>query len=131
MQDELPGQLVEDFRMAGLVVVLEVVERLDDAGAEEVGPEAIDDGLRELVVIGAGDPFRQRGAGIDVGLPLRFLAVEEQGLGDAVGAGDGQLAAIGQLADLDQESFLGPSLDAGEERGHVPELVARFHLANG
>ena len=51
---ELLGQQVEQFGMAGGAVAADhLVDRLDQAGAEEVGPDAVDGGAGEVGIVRA------------------------------------------------------------------------------
>ncbi len=111
--------------MARLVLVAEVVHRLDDADAEEVRPQAIDGGASEERIVRRGHPVGQRVAGAGLVAPQRLLAVEKAGLGDALGAGDGQFAAVGDLAQRRVNAVLALRSDAAEESGLAPELLAR------
>ena len=47
---EVGGQAVEEFRVAGRVMVAEVVDRVDEAAAQEVAPGRVDEGAGELEV---------------------------------------------------------------------------------
>ena len=51
--DELVGQVIERFGMAGRVVVAEVIDRIDEAAAEQLGPDAVDKVPREEAVLRA------------------------------------------------------------------------------
>ena len=51
--DELPRQIVEQLRIGRRVAGADVVERLDDADAEQVAPEAVDVALGEVGVVRA------------------------------------------------------------------------------
>lgn len=131
---ELGGQLVQQLRMAGGVLVGRfVVDGVDDADAEEMGPEAIGPGAGEVRVGRRGDPLRQRVPAFRVVLPVRRLAIEEAGLDDLVGAWNLQLTAPSRIGDLPGR-LAGcrhrivrqavRNLNGREERGEFPELLA-------
>ncbi len=62
-RDETPRQPVEQLGMRRLLAELaEIVRGADDAAAEVVGPDAIDDDARGQLVVGPRDPVRERGA---------------------------------------------------------------------
>jgi hypothetical protein len=104
--DEGAAQLVEQLGMAGGVLGGQVIDRVHQADAEEVGPQAVGQGAGEVWVVRRGDPVGQRGA--RVGAAGRDRSVEETSGDGAAGAGDGQVAV----------AF------SGEEGGLTPEVVA-------
>ncbi len=57
--DQILGQGIEQFRIRGRVGDAHVIERIDDALAEEVGPVAIGDGPREKGILGIDHPVDQ------------------------------------------------------------------------
>ncbi len=58
--DQLGGQPVEQFGMRGAAAVeAEVVGRIDQAHAEVIMPQPIDDHPREQRIVGMGDPRGQ------------------------------------------------------------------------
>ena len=57
--DELAGQVVEQLGVGRRVAGADVVERLDDADAGQVAPEAVDVALGEVRVVGRRDPVGQ------------------------------------------------------------------------
>ena len=116
---QLTGQVVTQFLVAGGAVFAGPVGRVDEADAEEVGPHAIDDGPREVRVVGRGHPLGQRRPGARFILPARLLAVEEAGLDHLVLAGNLDLAAPPRLAWPTRRRHV------GEEAGELPELVSR------
>ncbi len=86
---ELASHFVEQFGVAGLVFIVEIVHRLDESDAEEVPPQTIDGGASEEGIVRRRHPVGKGVAGVDLVAPSRFLAVEETSLGHALGAGDG------------------------------------------
>jgi hypothetical protein len=57
--DELPGQRLEQLGVGRRVAGADVVDRLDDADAEQVAPQAVDVALGEVLVLLRGDPLRE------------------------------------------------------------------------
>src|SRR4029077_4965122 len=89
VRDELTDELVEQFRMAGWVVLAtEAVHGVDQADAEEVMPEAIDGGPGEPGIVAAGDPLGERLTRRDGPGPVRFAPVREAGLYPGVRTAD-------------------------------------------
>ena len=81
MRGELPGQLVEQLGVARRVLVAQVVDRVDQAGAEEQGPDPVDRGAGEVRVVAATSPSRPGSArATPCELPVGLAAVEEAGL---------------------------------------------------
>src|SRR5207245_2112430 len=60
----------------------------------------------------------------DLELPGRLGAVGEGGLHDALGPRNGQLALVGGVTGRDDEFAVALPLEAGEEGGVFPELLA-------
>ena len=60
MIDEAHGERVEQLLIAGRVAAIEVVGGLDDAAAEVVGPDAIDEGAGEVGIVATQQPSDQR-----------------------------------------------------------------------
>ena len=111
--------------MAGRVVGAEVVDRVDQAGAEEEGPDPVGRGPGEVGIVASDDPVGQDSPGRRL-RPPGGLGVVEKPRGDHLrAAGDRQLATIGDLAPLEYLAvLLLRPLDPGEERGQGPELFA-------
>ena len=121
---ELAGQVVEDLGVRRLVLVVEVIDWLDDAQAEKVRPHAVGSRPREVGIVRGSHPVGEGDARADLVLPARLAAVEEVGLDNALGAGDGHLAAVEDLADGAVEALSARPLEAGVEGGQAPELLA-------
>ena len=79
---EVLGELVEQLGVAGRVVRAEVVDRIDEAPAEEVGPHPIDERLGEHLVLRVGDQLAQLGPADHVVALADLPAVEEPREGD-------------------------------------------------
>ena len=97
MVHEAACQRVEKLGVARWVVRPHVVDRVDQADAEEVGPDAVDRRAGEVGVLGRNHPLGQDRARRDLGPPGRLSAVEERRLHDLAGTGDRRLVAVGQL----------------------------------
>ena len=54
--DQLVGEMIEQFGMAGRIVVAKVVHRLHEPAADERGPETVDEVAGEKAVAGVGEP---------------------------------------------------------------------------
>ena len=88
-RDELLGEEVEGRGVAQLVVVREVVERFDEAVADEFGPDAVDEGAGEVAVARVGDELGELVAQLagavdvveDVELPALLLGLLEDRVG--------------------------------------------------
>ena len=63
--------------MAGRVVRAEVIDRIDEAPAQEVGPHPVDERLGQALVLGVGDQLAQLGPADDI-RPLADLAAVEE-----------------------------------------------------
>ena len=72
VRPELLGQQVEQLGVRRRVVVPHVIDRIDDPGAEEPGPDAIDRRPGEVRVVGRGHPVGQELAPGRPTAPLRF-----------------------------------------------------------
>src|ERR1700677_5082846 len=125
--DELLRQLRQQLRMAGGVFVGRlIINRINNAEAEEMGPYAVGPGLSEIRILGGHEPIGQDIPAIDLVLPDGGLAVEEFGLNDLVGARDIDFPAVGQLdrwLRLFQLRLAIDLLYAGEEGRIFPELI--------
>src|SRR5437660_600130 len=77
MRGELLAEFIEQFRMARRVLLAGLVERVDDADAEQVSPDAIGGGASEVGVVGRRQSFRQGLARIVLLLPVRLAAVKK------------------------------------------------------
>ncbi len=69
--------------MARGIVGPEIVDRIDEAPTEEMGPQPIDECLAQHLVIRVGDQLAQLGAADHVGALADLPAVEEPGKRDA------------------------------------------------
>ena len=54
--DEFLGQVIEQLRIGRRVAGANVVDRIDDAGAEQVAPHPVDKALGEVLVVLGGEP---------------------------------------------------------------------------
>ena len=68
--------------MAGRVVRPEVIDRIDEAPAQEVGPHPVDERLGQVIVLGVGDQLAQLDPADHVGPLADLAAVEELREGD-------------------------------------------------
>ena len=57
--DEIPGQSIEQLGIRRRVAGADVVDRLDDAHAKQIAPQAVDIALGKVLVVLRGDPLRQ------------------------------------------------------------------------
>src|SRR5439155_16359861 len=106
------------FGVARRIVLAALVDRIDQAGAEQIGPDAIDGGASEMRVLRRRQPLRQGRARTDARLERRLAAAEEASRHRAVDVGDGDL----RLALVRARRRAG---QVGEESSELPELVAR------
>ncbi len=107
-----------------------LVERLDQAGAEEMRPQTVDQSAREIGVVGGGQPvgkYLSRGGAV---VEVWLLAVEVFRLHHLVGAGDGQARLAGLLAYTGTPNSGKARLNVAEEGGEGPKLLL-FPLREG
>src|SRR5262249_28372434 len=76
--DELLAQLGEQFGVRGRVERRQVVGRIDDAASEVVRPDAVDDRLREIGIVGPPHPRDQQHARVLLLCHLDRLRLAEQ-----------------------------------------------------
>ena len=142
MRGELPRQLVEQFRVARRAVrVAQPVDRLDQARAEEMMPDAVDGGAGEPGILGPGDPLGEQGPRSDRG-PVRPAAIEEARLRPRcsvlpilirAGAGPGPRPGSGRSASFaaSAEPASGPAKNAANSqnccRFHEPPRRSLWH----
>src|SRR5438105_7352726 len=100
------------------------IDRIDQAGAEVIGPQAIRRGASEIGVLPARDPVGEGGARRRLLVPLGLRAVDKGGLNKLICAGDGNFPLAGDLVGGGDKVTLALSLQTGEEGGQAPELVA-------
>ncbi len=133
MRPELRRQLVEQAAQLRTGVAVEVVDRFDQADAEEAGPDAVDDGPGEIRVLGRGDPLGQDLARLGAGPPGRRGAVEVGRLDDLLGPGDRQLPQRGERRDRGAAAtaFSGPAGGTSAKKAAKLQNCSRFQLANG
>ena len=111
---ELAGQLVQQFGVAGQVVVTLLVHWIDQADAEEVGPNPIDPSASEIGVRGANQPVGHDLARIVARFEGRLRALKKAGADHLIFSGDGDGPLVIRLVSL-----------AGEESGEGPEFCLR------
>ena len=72
LADELARQIIEQLGIARRIAGADVVDRLDDADAEQVAPQPIDIAAGKILVVGRSEPGGQLLAarGLLVGLNL-------------------------------------------------------------
>src|SRR5207253_4574622 len=103
----------------------DVVDRLDQAAAHRVAPEAVDDVAREERIGRRRDPFAELDAAID--RVIHWFAVEWPGLDEAAFARMCLLARRFQVHDLlaaeDAELLTVLGAEPNEERGHTVIIV--------
>ncbi len=80
MLAEVFGQGFEQRRVAGRVRRTQVIDRLHDPTAHQVGPDPVDDHLGKIRVLGTGHPVGQGFAGIRVRV-VGLSRLAEEGLG--------------------------------------------------
>ncbi len=110
---------VEQLRVARLVLVVEIVDRIDQSDAEHEAPEPVHGRAGEERVVRGRQPPGERDPRAFLELPLGFLVVQECGRDGAIPPGDREFAPIEYLSE--PAALL---LDSGVERGQTPELVA-------
>ena len=113
---EVVGQGVEQGRVARRVGGAEVVHRIDDPSAHQVGPDAVDDDFGEVRVLGRGHPVGEGLAGVGVGV-VAAGAVPKSGLGGRTSPVSGCLT----VPDLGREDDL---LAPGDRRREPGPLAA-------
>src|SRR6516165_3672386 len=79
MSPKLSRNLVEELGVFGPIIGFKIVHRLDEPDTEESGPDPIDDGASEVLVVRRGDPFRQDLSRIGSWTPDRRRSVEMSG----------------------------------------------------
>ena len=136
--DELLGQPVEQLGVAGRVAGSDVVDGFDEAGPQQVGPEAVDVAAGEVGVVGRGDPLGHLLAAAGLGIDGVGQGVGEGRRHRGVGADVVELAARRIADHLDQRlraldgaaaHLLAPvrrvfvARDAREVRGQLVVLV--------
>jgi hypothetical protein len=77
--EHLVGEMLEQLGVGGLVVVPEVVDRLDDPHPHHLPPEAVGDGAGELAVVGRRQPGSEFFPAVGVRGGRRDLAPEHLG----------------------------------------------------
>src|SRR5581483_9463217 len=107
--------------MTWLIVVVQIVDRLDEPDAKDQSPEPIGDGPGEKWIRRTCQPLGEGDARTLLVLPFGFTVVKEGDWHRLAGVWNHQLAATGHFPDA---AACAGSLDAGEEGGHAPELVA-------
>ncbi len=129
---ELLGQLNEHFGMAGKVAFVHIIDRVNNAPAEELIPGAVDHGLGEKRIARGDNPLGEDGPigflRIELGLlPLKELGGHDLGpLGLVIPLA---LAPSGPLEDRHLGALLGGGLRIGrqprlrEECRHAPVIV--------
>jgi hypothetical protein len=100
VSSELPSQFVEQFGVVGWIVGTLLVHWIGQAGAEEIGPKAIDGGASEVEIFGAHEPVGQNVARMVARLSGRLGSGEEAGADDSFLAGDYNLSFIQHFAPL-------------------------------
>src|SRR5262245_34801806 len=108
--------------MAWLILVVEVIHRIDEADTEEQAPVTIDGRPGEPRIFAGRDPVGQSAARRRLGRPRRLLAVEEHGPDGLLALDRHQLALAGRLGQRGEQAVAAP-LDAGEEGSLLPELL--------
>ena len=133
MRPELPRQLVEQSAQLRTGFSVEVIDRFDQADAEESSPDAVDDGSGEIRVIGRGDPLGQNLARVGAGTPGRRGTVEVRRGDDFLGPRDRQLPARGGITVVGATatSFSGPWGGTSAKKAARLQNCSRFQLANG
>lgn len=81
----MPSQSIEEFGVGGWVGGSHIIDRVDDADAEEVGPDAIDGHMGEGGVIAADHPIDERLSWIDSLGDGGRAAIQEGGREDLLG----------------------------------------------
>ena len=125
MLAEVVGQGVEQRAVARRVGGAQVVHRLDQPAAHQVGPDAIDDHPGEVRVVGGGHPVGQRLARVGVGSSLdRGRAEQRPRRQDLAGERMLHLARLRREDDLlaarDRRREARPlAADAGEVGGEL------------
>src|SRR6516225_3577799 len=76
---ELLRQLDQQFGMAGEIAFVHVINRVDNAPAEELIPRPVDHGLGEERIAGGGNPLGEDRPIRFLGIELGLLALEELG----------------------------------------------------
>src|SRR5205823_5754779 len=100
------------------------VERLDQTGAEEIGPDAVDCVASEVRIVRRCHPFGERGPCACVLFPRWLPAIEESGLDHFLGAGHRDFVFLRVLVAGQQKILQALRLDPGKEGGEAPELLA-------
>ena len=129
---ELGGEAVEEFGMGGGVGGTEVVDGVDEAAAEELGPDAIDGSFGEVGV--SDHPIGEGVAGVFLIGGLDDAAVEEGGgeLGFGARVEGFDLAVDFSVAHafvqgVVEDDVLAAGIahleEAAEEGGKAPELI--------
>ena len=79
MFDEILAQRSQQFFVRGGIRRAQIVHRVDQSAAHEVGPDAIDDRSREHRVVPAGEPFREDDAPVLRGIDRDTGGIERRG----------------------------------------------------
>ena len=130
---EVLRQRIEQFVVARRVRVAEVVDRIDDALAHQVEPDAVGDRLREERVLGRGQPVGEHAAAVLAGLHLGVADAHVARLHRLAGARLSDLAraceedhlrGVGRRGrGLRADDRLGLGLHLREPRGHAVVVV--------
>ena len=138
--DELGGQVVQQLRIGRRVAGADVVQRLDQADAQQIAPQAIDVAAGEVRVVGRGDPGGDLLAPRGVFGRFMFAVEGEFGRGHGLSAVVDDFARrpvrhdlVQRLGALDRRAAdllvpggrIGLQFQPGEERGGLEVLVLR------
>ena len=80
VQRELPGHLVQQLGMRRRIGLVQVVDRVHEAAAQEMVPQPIDGGAGKVRIVGLRDPAREQLALVGADCPVGRGAVEKRRL---------------------------------------------------
>ena len=123
--DEIFADGSEELFVGSGVGSADVIDGIDNSPPHEIGPNAIHDGPREIRVLGAGEPLRERNAAVFGGIERNGNAIERRG-----GKRAEQTRMIDIARGLRENDNIarfraGLLADAREEVGHLVILLLR------